>query len=180
MKRIAIQGTRGSYSEEAVREIFGLDASLLECCDFNATFAAVESGEADNAVVPVENKIVGTIKSTCDLLKASELRVLEQLRLRVRHVLAAPPGAAFDDLASVRSHIEALKQCRNFLCTNPQLTQIIGTDTASSIKAIIEKQDLNCAAIGSRRAAELYKAEIIRENIADDSDNWTMFYLIGN
>jgi prephenate dehydratase len=180
MKRIAIQGIRGSYSEEAVREIFGADASVLECSDFESAFAAVEFGDADNAVVPIENKIVGAIQPTCDLLNASSFRVHERLRLRVGHVLAAAPGATFDGLVSVRSHIEALKQCRKFLHANPKITQLIGTDTASSIKTIIEERDLTRAAIGSRRAAALYGADIIRENVADDDDNWTMFYLIGN
>ena len=180
MKRIAIQGIQGSYSEEAVREMFGADASVLECSDFDSTFAAIESGEADKAVIPVRNKIVGAIQPARDLLDSSTFRVLERLRLRVRHVLAGAPRATFDDLVSVRSHVEALKQCRKFLGANPQLTQSIGADTASSIKATVEQKDLTRAAIGSRRAAELYGAEIIRENIADDIDNWTMFYLIGN
>jgi chorismate mutase/prephenate dehydratase len=98
----------------------------------------------------------------------------------VQHVLAGTTDANFDDLVSVRSHVEALKQCGRFLATHPHLKQVIGADTASSIKRIVEESNPTHAAIGSRRAAELYGAKILREDIADDIDNWTTFYVIGN
>ncbi|MEP6704227.1 MAG: prephenate dehydratase domain-containing protein [Acidobacteriota bacterium] len=180
MTRVAIQGIKGSYSEEAVRQIFGTEVSVLECSDFDSTFAAVESGDADNAVIPVENKIVGPITQTLGLLKADRFRILAKLPLRVRHILAGTTGATLENLVSVRSHVEALKQCGNFLSANPRLEQTVGSDTASSVRRIVEAKDPTKAAIGSRRAAELYGAEVLRENIADDIDNWTMFYLIGN
>lgn len=180
MTRVAIQGAIGSYSEEAVREIFGDDAAILECLDFAAAFAAVDSGLVQNAVIPVENKIVGPITGAVDLLKRKKYTVLEKMPLKVRHVLAGTRGARFEDLLSVQSHVEALKQCRTFLAAYPNLTQAVGADTASSIRRIVEEGDPTHAAIGSRRAADLYGAEIMRENIADDIDNWTVFYLIGN
>jgi prephenate dehydratase len=180
MTRVAIQGVIGSYSEEAVREIFGDDATIVECRDFDATFAAVDRGTVDNAVIPVENKIVGPISGAVDLLKSKDYTVLEKMPLKVRHVLAGIRGAKFNELVSVRSHVEALKQCRRFLTANPNLMQVVGADTASSIRRIVDEGDPTRAAIGSRRAADLYGAEIIRENIADDIDNWTVFYLIGN
>jgi prephenate dehydratase len=180
MTRVAIQGVVGSYSEEAVREIFGGDATIVECRDFAAAFAAVDSGIVENAVIPIENKIVGPISGAVDLLESKKYTVLEKMPLKVRHVLAGTRGARFEDLISVRSHVEALKQCRTFLTAYPKLTQAVGADTASSIRRIVEEGDPTHAAIGSRRAADLYGAEIIRENIADDIDNWTVFYLIGN
>ena len=180
MTRIAIQGVSGSYSDEAARELFGDEACIVECPDFEETFAAVIYGRADNAVIPVENKIVGPIVATVDLLRTTECRVLEKLPLKVQHVLTGTPNARFEDLVSVRSHVEALKQCRKFLAVNRGLGQIIGADTASSVRRIVDEGDTTRAAIGSRRAADLYGAEVLRENIADDIDNWTVFYLIGN
>ena len=180
MTRVAIQGVKGSYSEEAVRQLLGDEASILECLDFDETFAALRSGDADSAVVPVMNKIVGEIRRPVELLGAGSFRVLDKLPLRVQHVLAGTTDANFDDLVSVRSHVEALKQCGRFLATHPNLTQVIGADTASSIKRIVEESNPTHAAIGSRRAAELYGAKILREDIADDIDNWTTFYVIGN
>ena len=180
MTRVAIQGVSGSYSEQATRELLGSNVSIVECRDFNETFAAVRAGNADNAVVPVENKIVGEIREPIELLKASGYRILDKLPLRVQHVLAGTAGSSMEELRSVRSHIEALKQCRRFLASHPNLTQIVGADTASSVRRIVEEAVPKNAAIGSRRAAEMYGATILCEDIADDIDNWTTFYLIGN
>jgi prephenate dehydratase len=180
MIRVAIQGINGSYSEEAAHLLLGADASIVECRDFETTFDAVRRGEAEGAVVPVENKIVGRIGQSTDLLEAGGFRVLDKLPLKVLHVLAGTADAKIEKLVSVRSHVEALKQCRRFLTSHPQLKQVIGADTASSIRRIVEEGHPAKAAIGSRRAAELYGATILAEGIADDEDNWTTFYLIGN
>ncbi|MEJ7847125.1 MAG: prephenate dehydratase domain-containing protein [Pyrinomonadaceae bacterium] len=180
MSLVAIQGIKGSYSEEATIKILGDAAQILECENFEDTFLAVENGNVEWAVIPVENKIVGEIETPQRLLKVSGLRILERLSLDVRHVLAGTPNAEFENLTSVRSHVEALKQCRRFLSRNIHVTQIIGADTASSVRLIIDEKLPMNAAIGSRRAAELYGAKILRENIADDIENWTTFYLIGN
>jgi len=180
MTRVAIQGVTGSYSEEAARRLFGDEASIVECCDFDETFAAVRQGDADKAIVPVMNKIVGEIRRPVELLAEGTLKVLDQLPLRVRHVLAGTADAEFEKLDSVRSHIEALKQCRSFLAAHPQLVQVADSDTASSVRRIVEDATETQAAIGSRRAAELYGARILCEDIADDIDNWTTFYLVGN
>ncbi|MBC7900995.1 MAG: hypothetical protein H7070_13195 [Saprospiraceae bacterium] len=179
MNLVAIQGVRGSYSEEATIKILGKDAEILECEDFEATFSAIEIGTAKWGVVPVENKIVGKIEIPRRLLKRSGLRILEKLPLKVRHVLAGTGDSEFEDLISVRSHVEALKQCRRFLSANSHIVRVIGADTASSVRRIVDEGVPTNAAIGSRRAAELYGAKILRENIADDIDNWTTFYLIG-
>lgn len=179
MSIVAIQGVKGSYSEEAALRIMDGGTEILECLDFAATFEAIDAKRAEYAVVPVENKIVGAIETPLNLLKQSGLRVLERLPLEVHHVLAGTADAEFSRLTSVRSHIEALKQCRNFLSANAHLSQIIGADTAASIHRIADENIAEHAAIGSRRAAEIYGAKVLRENIADDFENWTTFYLIG-
>lgn len=179
MSVVAIQGVRGSYSEEATHSLLGLDAEIVECVDFAATFKAVADAQAEYAVVPVENKIVGEIEDSMKLLRAGNYRIFERLPLKVMHVLAGTPDAEFESIKTVRSHVEALKQCRRFLTTNSHLTQVIGADTASSVRRIVEEKINENSAIGSRRAAEIYGAKIIAENIADDHDNWTTFYLIG-
>jgi len=180
METVAIQGIKGSYSEQATHEIFNGSAEIVECMSFDETFTKVIGGSTRYAVVPVSNTIVGEISSSMSLLKQSGLPVLKDIKIRVQHVLAGTPDAEFEDLKSVRSHVEALKQCRKFLDANPQLEQIGGADTASSIRRIVTEGDPAKAAIGSGRAAELYGAKILKEDIADDIDNWTTFYLIGN
>jgi chorismate mutase/prephenate dehydratase len=180
VNRVAIQGVRGSYSEEAATNIFGADLRIVECANFEATFAALRKGDADHAVVPVENKIIGRIAATSKLLRTNQNRVIDKLPIRVRHVLAGVPDASFENVVSIRSHIEALKQCRRFFKNNSHIRQVVGADTASSIRNVIRDGNVANAAICSRRAAELYGADVILETIADDVDNWTVFYVIGN
>jgi len=178
---VAIQGTKGSYSEEAAQKLFsGKKTCVLECLNFEQTFDAVVSKRANYAVVPFKNKIVGEIETPHILFKQTNLRILEELPLEIRHVLVGTKDANFENLKSVRSHAEALKQCCMFLSKHQKLQQIIGADTASSIRRIVEENNAENAAIGSRRAAEIYGAKILKENIADDLENWTTFYLLGN
>ena len=178
MSIIAIQGIRGSYSEEAALDL-AEGASVLECEDFAATFEAVRSGQAEYAVVPVENKIVGEIAGSVSILRSGGFREHKRIQLTVRHVLMGTSDATLDKICSVKSHIEALKQCRRYLANRPEWTQIIGADTASSVRQIIEMDDRTAATIGSRRAAEMYGAKVLAEDVADDADNWTTFCLIG-
>lgn len=176
MIQVAIQGIRGSYSEEAALALVS-EAAIIECEDFAATFEAVRVGRADYAVVPVENKITGDIEGSKSILRGGDFREHERLPLKVQHVLAGIRDADIGDIDRVRSHVEALKQCRNYLVTRGW-AQEIGADTASSIRRVVENGDIHVAAIGNRRAAEFYGAKIIAEEIADDRDNWTTFCLI--
>jgi prephenate dehydratase len=178
MSSVAIQGIKGSYSEEAARRLLGSDAAILECDVFDAAFAAVESKKTNFAVVPVRNKIVGEIESVSGLLNKSMLRVLDEIDIEVKHVLAGTRDAAMEEITTVRSHVEALKQCSRFIAENDRLQQVIGADTASSIRRVVSQNINTNSAIGSSRAAEMYRAKILREDIADDPENWTTFYLI--
>lgn len=177
---VAIQGVKGSYSEEAAHGFFGESAEIIECLNFEETFRSVISRQTKYAVVPLKNKIVGEITSATEFLIQTNLKISDELPLEVRHVLCGTKTAEFENLITVRSHIEALKQCRKFLSGNRHLRQVIGADTASSIRRIVEENLPENAAIGSRRAAEIYGAKILQEDIADDPDNWTTFYVIGN
>ncbi len=179
MSRVAIQGIKGSYSEEAKDRLAGRNAELVECKDFRSTFEALRIGKADLAVVPVSNKIVGEIKQPADEIRSGSFKVLDQLPLRVDHVLLGTPNADIRELDTVCSHVEALKQCRKFLDSHPDWSQIICADTAAGVRRVVKGKDRRNAAIGSRRAAEIYGAKILAEHIADDVDNWTTFYLIG-
>ena len=177
---IAIQGILGSYSEEAVQRMYDGKASILECLNFDETFQAVVDKKADFAVVPLKNNIVGQIKSASAVLKMHDLKILEELPLEIQHVLIGTRDGRFENLQTVVSHEEALKQCRKFLSENASLQANVGRDTASCVKKVVEENDSVRAAIGSRRAAEIYGGKILKENIADEAENVTTFYLIGN
>lgn len=179
MSTVAIQGVRGSYSEEATLALLGGEAFIVECVDFAETFNAVSTQLAEYAVIPVANKIVGEIEGSMEHLRGNVFRVYERLPLKVMHVLVGTSDAEIGSIKTVRSHIEALKQCHNYLAANEHWVQVVGADTASSIHRIVDEGKPESAAIGSRRAAEIYGAKIVAENIADDHDNWTTFWLIG-
>lgn len=180
MTSVAIQGIRGSYSEEAAFTLVGEGVDIVECMTFEEMFGRLRDNAVELAVVPVENRIVGEIRSTTELLTQSGARVVNELPLPIRHVLVGTQDAEFEMLESARSHIEALKQCREFFARHPHLEQVIEADTAGSVRRIVEENNPSHGAIGSRRAAEIYGAKILCENIADDSENWTKFYLISN
>ena len=178
MSVVAIQGVRGSYSEEATFKLLGASAEILECEKFEDAFQTLLENRAEYAVIPFKNKIVGRIETPHELLRRTNLKILDKLPLEVRHVLIGTNDAEFENLHTVRSHVEALKQCRRFLSANHNLRQIIGADTASSIRRVVVEKNPANGAIGSRRAAEIYGAKILRENVADDAENWTTFYLL--
>jgi prephenate dehydratase len=179
MTRVAIQGIPGSYSEEAAMQFFGGQVEIVECRDFDEVFEMIENGGAENAVVPVENKIVGAIKRPNELINGGGFKMLDSIKLNIEHVLVAAPGTDFEDIARVRSHPEAIKQCKDFFTANARLAAVDCRDTASGIKEIVAEAVPTNAAIGSRRAAEMYGAVVLKEGIADERDNWTKFYLIG-
>ena len=177
MSKIAIQGIRGSYSEEAALSL-EVGAELLECSNFAETFETLENERAGYAVVPVENKIVGGIEGTLQFLRGGRFRILEKTTLSVRHVLAGTPESSLDNIKTVTSHIEALKQCQQYLGTRKGCKQIIGDDTARSIREIVVNGKPTDSAVGSERAAEMYGAKVLARDIANDPNNWTTFYLV--
>ncbi len=179
MKTIAIQGIAGSYSEEAARQ-FHTSAELIECRDFASVFSMLENGTAEMAVVPVANRIIGEIQPVTAFMSRSNARIFGRRRLPIEHVLAGPHGAAIEKVNTVSSHPAALKQCRRFISRILCCMEVAGTDTASCIREVAAGRNTKAAAIGSRRAAEIYGAAVLAENIADMKGNWTEFILIGN
>lgn len=176
--RIAIQGTNGSYSEQAASLMLGNKIRILEYTDFLSVFESVLKGESDLAVVPVWNKVLGEIESVTRLLRDSSLTVLKETQLPIKHALIGIKETKLEKIKTVISQNEALLQCRKFLDENQLLIQK-AVDTAASVKRVIELNDPELAAIGSYRAATIYGGKVLRENISDDPENSTLFYLIG-
>ena len=178
MKLAAIQGIRGSYSEEAALQMLGASVELIECSDFSSTFEALRSKRAKYAVAPLRNKIVGPIDAVAELLGQNEFEIIEEFDLKINHILAGPTGAVMEDVHCVISHSEALKQCSLFLAGHPHITCIVGGDTASSVSRVVRENVIQNAAIGSVRAAKIYGANILCENISNEKNNRTTFGLI--
>ncbi len=178
MKIVAFQGEHGAYSEQAVRQHFGEEVVTLPCHAFEGIFAAIESGEADYGVLPVENSSAGSINRAFDLLLDHDLRVWGEILLRVRHNLLAPPGTTLNEVHSVRSHPQALAQCERWL-SQRNLKAVTWYDTAGSAKELAASPEPGVAAIASSLAAETYGLEVLAAGIEDLSWNYTRFFVIG-
>jgi prephenate dehydratase len=179
-RRIAFQGERGAFSEEAALKLLGTDIELVPCGTFDATFAAIEDGVADYVLAPMENSLAGSVHRSFDLLVESGLHIVGEVIIPIAHNLIAMPGARFDELTSVASHPVALAQCERFFARHPALKRIAAEDTAGSVREMMRAGDKKCAAIASRRAAELYGAAILREHLEDDPENYTRFFLLAD
>ena len=177
LARVAFQGEPGAYSEEAVIQLCG-EVATMPFAHLAEVFDAVASGRADRGVVPVENSQAGSINETYDLLLAHDLVIGAEYDLRVRHCLLALPGQTLTEIARVYSHPQALAQCEVYL-KRLGVEIVPYYDTAGSAKMIAEERRTRCAAIASRRAAVLYRLDILAEDIETNPNNYTRFLEIG-
>ncbi|HLJ61563.1 MAG TPA: prephenate dehydratase [bacterium] len=172
--RVAYQGEPGAYGEEAVHRLFGA-VPTVQCTSFAGVFEAVQRGDADRGVVPVENSLAGSINETYDLLLAHELVITGELDLRVSHCLMGLPGQTLGQIKKVYSHPQALAQADAYLKRlGAELVPYY--NTAGSAKMIREQGLEGCAAVASRRAASLYGLEILAEAIETTPSNYTRFF----
>jgi prephenate dehydratase len=175
--RAAYQGEPGAYSEEAVFHLFG-EVETVPCATWADVFRAVEADRADRGVVPVENSQAGSINETYDLLLAHSLVITGELDLRVSHCLVALPGQALGEIRRVYSHPQALAQCEAYL-QRLGVEAVPSHNTAGSAKMIREQRLKGCAAVASRRAAEIYRLAVLAEGIETNPSNYTRFLAIG-
>lgn len=176
--RVAFQGERGAFSEEAAVQLLGEEIELVPRRTFEALYASFNDDAADCVLAPVENSIAGEVKASVNLLRASELVIVDEITIPVAQQLIACPGISFSAIKEVQSHQMALAQCAKFLAHHPELKQIVGDDTAGSVAEVIKLKCQNRAAIASRRAAQIYGGVVIQQNIQDDPDNFTRFVLL--
>jgi len=177
MTEVMFQGIAGAYSEEAIRQFFGLQVTSVPSASFAEMFAAVEAGEAKYAMLPMENSIAGTVNQSYELLMEHDLRIYGEVILRVEHMLLAPPGTSLSDIRIVRSHPQALAQCERYI-TGKGLTPETAIDTAASARDLGQSPERGVAVIASRLAGELYGLEVIANNIEDFQFNYTRFFVL--
>jgi prephenate dehydratase len=178
-KKVAFQGERGAYSEVAARELLGKKIVPVPCDNFDSLFLNVEKRKADFGIVPIENSLVGSIHKNYDLLLEHELKVIDEIQLRVSHYLIAPPKVSFKNISKVYSHPMALDQCRNFFKKHKTIAPISYYDTAGAVKMLSQSGLKNSAALASPYAAEIYKMKLVRKAIEDEKTNYTRFLLLG-
>lgn len=178
IETVAFQGEAGAYSQEAIFQHFGAQVNTLPCATFEDVFRAVETGQATLGLLPVENSQAGSINQAFDLLLDHDLRVVGEVKLRVRHCLLAPPGTRPADIRIVRSHYQALAQCERYLRTRGW-DALVAYDTAGAARELAAAPEPGVAAIASALAAQTYGLEVLDSGIEDSPDNTTRFFLLG-
>ncbi len=174
--RIAFQGDFGANSDMACRDMFPT-MEPLPCPTFEDAFQALENGDADLAMIPIENTIAGRVADIHHLLPESRLHIIGEYFMPIRFQLMVLPGVTREEIRTVHSHIHALGQCRKIIRSNGWKAVVAG-DTAGSAKMVAEKGDRTMAALAPRLAADLYGLEILAENVEDRDDNVTRFVVL--
>jgi len=175
-RRIAFQGEPGANSHIACRDVYP-DYAPVPFQTFEECFSALTGGTVDLAMIPVENSTAGRVADIHYLLPQSEVHIIGEYFLPVRHQLLGLPGSTLEGVKCARSHPQALDQCRSAL-RDLAITPVTAADTAGSAREILELGDPTVAAIASRLAAEVYGLQILRENFEDEEHNTTRFIIL--
>lgn len=183
-KRLAYFGPTGTYTEEAAikysaRE--GIEPSLTAMSTITAVYNAVQSGMADEGVVPIENSLEGSVPETLDVLVHSEppLSIRDEITIPIDHCLLVKPGTEASDVEAIYGHPQALGQCRGFVerCF-PKARAEAALSNAAAVEEMMKLD--GAAAIAPRRAADIYGAEVLAEGIQDRTPNHTRFVVLAH
>ena len=175
-RRIAYQGEPGANSHIVCQEHYP-DLEALPCASFEDVFAAVGSGEAELAMIPIDNSIAGRVADIHHFLPGSGLHIIAEHFLRIRFHLMAVPGASLETIRTVHSHVHALGQCRRIIREHG-LTPLISGDTAGAAREVAEAADPSQASISPPLAAQIYGLDVLATDVEDEDHNTTRFVVL--
>ncbi|RZM24142.1 MAG: prephenate dehydratase [Pedobacter sp.] len=176
--RVAIQGTKASFHEEAAFKYFGKEIQTIECNSFKITCECLERQEADYVVMAIENSIAGSLLPNYTLLREYNFNIVGEVYLPIQLHLMALPGVKFEDVKYVTSHPIAIRQCIDFFDQFPHIQVVESNDTAACAKKIREEMLTDTVAIANTLAAELYNLNIIERRIESNKKNYTRFLIL--
>ena len=176
--KIAIQGIKGSFHHQVVKEYFSENVVIDECLSFEELIDSLLSGKSDQAVMAIENSIAGPIIPNYALIDKNNLHIIGEHYLSIHQNLMALKGQKIEDIKEVHSHPMAILQCMDFLKQYPNIKLVEDKDTAETARRIQEKQLTGIAAIASKTASEMYDLEIIAPEIQTIKNNMTRFVII--
>lgn len=176
--RLAFQGERGAFSEEAAVRLLREVITLVPRPTFEALFSTISEGAADAILAPIENSLAGSVYRCYDLLLESGLVITAEVIHPIAHYLIGLPGSRLENLSTVESHPVALAQCEKFFRDHSHIKRVTAEDTAGSVRAVMAEADPRRAAIAAKRAADIYGGAILLEHIEDHSENYTRFLLL--
>lgn len=181
MKRVAIQGIKGSFHDIAAHQFFAGENLELVCCDtFDSLFAHTRQDHNLLAVVAIENTIAGSLLHNYELLRESGMTIIGEHKLHIEHSFMCLPDDDPMTLTEINSHPVALAQCRAFLSRHPQLRIVEADDTAGAAEQIARLQLHGHAAICHVGAASLYGLKVVERSIEDNKHNFTRFLVLSD
>ncbi|WP_248579798.1 prephenate dehydratase [Nocardioides sp. InS609-2] len=175
-RRIAYQGEPGANSHIVCRQHYP-DWEAVACASFEDVFAAVEGGDAELAMIPIDNSLAGRVADIHHFLPGSDLHIIGEHFLRIQFHLMAIEGASEQTIKTVHSHLHALGQCRKVI-RELHLTPMVSGDTAGAAREIAEAHDISQAALAPALAAEIYGLQVLREDVEDEDHNTTRFVVL--
>ncbi|PPL03418.1 prephenate dehydratase [Parapedobacter indicus] len=176
--KVAIQGVKGSFHEEAAYKYFGEAIETVECESFKKTCELLKQGKVDYVVMAIENSIAGSLIPNYALLRDYRFPIVGEVYLHIKLHLMALPGVSLQDIKFIQSHPIALQQCNDYLEENPQFKVTEAEDTAASAQRVSELQLKDTAAIAPQLAAKLYGLEILERRIETNKKNYTRFLIL--
>lgn len=177
--KVAIQGGKASFHEEATYKYFGDEkVEIVECLTFKETCDLLKAKKVDYVVMAIENSLAGSILPNYNLLRDYRFHIVGEVALNIQQNLLALPGTQIEDIRYVESHPIALSQCSDFLEGYPHITVKEGVDTAMCAQKIAEEKLENTAAIASLAAAKLFGLEVIEKRIETHKKNTTRFLIL--
>ena len=175
-RRIAYQGEPGANSHIVCQEHYP-ELEALPYASFEDVFSAVGSGEAELAMIPIDNSIAGRVADIHHFLPGSGLHIIAEHFLRIRFHLMAVPGASLESIRTVHSHVHALGQCRRIIREHG-LTPLISGDTAGAAREVAEAADPSQASISPPLAAQIYGLDVLATDVEDEDHNTTRFVVL--
>lgn len=175
-QKIVFQGEPGANSHLAISQAYP-EAEAVACPTFEDAFTSIAEGHADLAMIPIENSVAGRVADIHHLMPASNLHIVAEYFMPVRHQLMAPKGATLKTIKTVESHVHALGQCRKII-RKLGIKAIVAADTAGSAREVAEANDKTRAAIATRLAAEIYGLDILAADVEDEAHNTTRFIVL--
>lgn len=174
---VAVQGIEGAYGHAACKKLFD-NGSISFFASFKEVFEAVESGDVDYGVLPVENSTAGEVTANMELLERHSVYICRTVFVECAHVLAAKKGVREEDVKILFGHEQAIRQCTSYIEGRGDLTVIPYHNNAAAAKMVSENESGELGCICSAECAEMHGLEIVRDSIASDPDNRTRFICI--
>lgn len=179
MKKIAIQGIKGSFHDIAAHQYFNNDDVELICCDtFEEIFQQMRDDYSRLGLMAIENTIAGSLLHNYELLRESGMTIIGEHKLHIEHSIMCLPEDDWSTVTEVNSHPVALMQCRDFLSSHPEFKVVEAEDTAGAAEMISRKHLRGHAAICHAGAAPLYGLKVLEQGIEDNKHNFTRFLLM--